>query len=154
MNDILETVARRKEYEEALVKGPPCIRRDDPTETRVPEDFFTDKQKESLIVHRPWIDPEGFSLDAFQPDFRSRRNRYLLPNENAGGLVGAIKDGAEEPARPDAFFVGREKELVAARDGVLWFTVNDVQFNDPRNKNLFYIDNIGSFWVQIAVKRE
>jgi hypothetical protein len=65
----------------------------------------------------------------------------------------AIKDGAEEPARADAFFVGREKELVAARDGVLWFTVNDVQFNDPRNKDLFYNDNIGSFWVQIAVKR-
>ncbi len=153
MGEILEKVKLRKDYEDALADGPPFIKRNDPKETRVPEDFFTDKQKESLILHRPWIDPDGFSLDVFQPDFRSRRDRYLLPGENAGGLVAAIKDGSDEPGKTDAFFVGREKEMVAPKDGVLWFTVNDVQYNDPKNKNLFYNDNIGTFWAQITVKR-
>lgn len=153
MNEIWEKVQLRKKYEDELVNGPPFIKRDDPKETRVPEDFFTEEQKQSLILHRPWVDPDGFSLDVFQPDFRSRRNRYLLADKPAGGLVAAVTDGSSEPGRPDAFFVGREKEFVVAKDGILWFTVNDIQYSDPKNPNLFYNDNIGSFWARIVVKR-
>lgn len=119
MNEIWEKVQLRKKYEDELVNGPPFIKRDDPKENRVPEDFFTEDQKQSLILHRPWVDPDGFSLDVFQPDFRSRRNRYLLADKPAGGLVAAVEDGSNEPGRPDAFFVGREKEFVAAKDGIL-----------------------------------
>jgi hypothetical protein len=153
LNEIWERVQLRKQYEDQLARGPHGIKPDDPNETRVPEDFFTEKQKQSLILQRPWIDPDGFSLDVFQPSFRSRRGRYLLPDKPAGGLVAAIKDGSTEPGRPDAFFVGHQSEMVAAKEGVLWFTVNDVQYNDPHNRNLFYNDNIGVFWVRVVVNR-
>ncbi|MGD0939336.1 MAG: hypothetical protein ABR905_06445 [Terracidiphilus sp.] len=153
MSEILEKVRLRKEYEDELVHGPPHIRPFDPEETRVPEDFFTEKQKQSLILDRPWVDPNGFSLDQFKPSFRSRKDRYLLPNQPAGGLLAAIIDGSAEPGKQDAFFVGRENDIVASKAGVLWFTVNDVQYNDPNNPNLFYNDNLGTFWVRVIVKR-
>jgi hypothetical protein len=152
INDIWKKIQLREKYEDELVNGPPFIRRNDPQEARTPEDFFTNEQKKSLILHRPWVDPSGFSLDVFQPEFRSRRDRYLLPDKPAGGLVAAVKDGPNDPTRPDAFFVGRDKEFVAAGHGTLWFTVNDVLYNDPKNPNLFYNDNFGSFWVRITVK--
>jgi hypothetical protein len=44
-------------------------------------------------------------------------------------------------------------DYVAPRDGQLWLTVNDVQYNDPKNPNLFYNDNIGMFWARITVKK-
>jgi hypothetical protein len=154
VNEIWAKVQLRKQYEDQLAQGPHGIKENDPNETRVPEDFFTDQQKQSLVLDRPWIDPDGFSLDVFKPSFRSRRNRYLLPDKPAGGLLAAVKDGSEEPGRQDAFFVGHQYDLVARSEGVLWFTVNDVQYNDPNNRNLFYNDNIGVFWVRIAVKHE
>jgi hypothetical protein len=161
VSEILEKVARRLKYEDehARKEG---IRRDDPAEKRVPEDFFTDDERKSLVLNRPWIGPGGFDLEHFQPSFRSRRNRYLLPQENAAGLVAAIKsDSLEPPGKSDAFFVGRSKECVvgskdcssSSQDGRLWFTVNDVQYNDPNNSILFYNDNIGAFWVRVALKR-
>jgi hypothetical protein len=154
MYDVWQKSQRRTDYETALEKGPPYLRPNDPNETRVPEDYFTEEQKESLRLTRPWTDPDGFSLEVFKPSFKSRRSLYLLPKENAGGLVAAIKGGADEPSKADAFFVGRKKDLVASKDGFLWFNVNDVQYyKDPANPNLFYNDNIGSFWVLIAVKR-
>ena len=48
--------------------------------------------------------------------------------------------------------MGRQKDnYVAAKDGEIWFTVNDITFSDPDNPNLFFYDNIGTFWVRIAV---
>ena len=39
------------------------------------------------------------------------------------------------------------------RDGDLWFNVNDVRnFEDPSNANLFYLDNIGFFWVKVTIE--
>jgi hypothetical protein len=153
LNEIWEKVQLRKQYEDKLTNGPPYIRPNDPQETRVPEDFFTDQQKQSLILDRPWVDPDGFNIDIFKPGFRSRKNRYLLPDMPAGGLVAAIKDGSQEPGRQDAFFVGHQDDTVAPNDGILWFTVNDVQYSDPNNRNLFYNDNIGVFWVHVVLKR-
>lgn len=152
LNEIWAKVQLRKQYEEAVVREQ-GIRSNDPTENRVPEDFFTADEKRSLILDRPWVDPNGFSLDAFQPSFRSRRAQYLLPDKPAGGLIAAFKNGPSEPARADAFFVGSQDSVSAPTDGELWFTVNDVQFSDPNNRNLFYNDNIGTFWVKIVVKR-
>lgn len=152
MDSVVEKVQLRLKYENEIAKSMK-IRPNDPTETRVPEDYFSDEQKRSLILNRPWVSPDGFDLRAFEPSFRSRHNRYLLPDKPAGGLIGAIKPGAKEPDQADAFFIGSQNAYVAPRDGQLWFTVNDVQFSDPRNPNLFYNDNIGMFWARVTVKR-
>jgi hypothetical protein len=152
MDSVWEKVHLRLKYENEIAKAKD-IRHDDPTEMRVPEDYFTDEQKRSLILNRPWVDPDGFDLNVFEPSFRSRRNRYLLPDKPAGGLVGALRPGAKEPDRTEAFFIGKMSDYVAPRDGQLWLTVNDVQYNDPKNPNLFYNDNIGMFWARITVKK-
>jgi hypothetical protein len=154
LHNIWEKADLRAKYEEewARKKG---IKRDDPNETQVPEDYFTDEQRRSLMLTRPWVDPGGFDLAAFQPSFRSRRNRYLLPDVNAASLIGAIKGGSNgTPARSDAFFIGRSKDdYPVSQSGWVWFTVNDVQYKDETNANIFYNDNIGSFWVRVVVKR-
>lgn len=154
LNEIVANVNLRLKYEEEWAEKK-NIKRDDPNEVQVPEDYFTESERKSLILRRPWVDPGGFDLSTFEPSFRSRRSRYLLPNEKAAGLIAAIKsDTGDLPARSDAFFVGRSlADFSATRAGYLWFTVNDVQFNDPKNPNLFYTDNIGSFWVRVVVKR-
>jgi hypothetical protein len=159
LNDILEKVARRLKYEDEHAKELK-IRPNDPTETRVPEDYFTPDERKSLVLNRPWVGPDGFDLENFQPAFRSRRGRYLMPHKNAAGLVAAVKAGSKaQPAPSDAFFVGKSKSCVvgdedcgALQKGWLWFTVNDVQYNDPDNPVLFYNDNIGVFWVRVTVK--
>jgi hypothetical protein len=153
LHDITEKVENRLRYEEEWAKKL-GIRRNDSTETRIPEDYFTDEQKRSLVLNRPWVDPGGFDLAHFQPTFRSRRGRYLLPDENAAALVAAVPAAPNNPpSRADAFLVGRAKEdYVAGHSGRLWFTVNDVQFNDPNNPGLFYNDNVGSFWVRVSIK--
>lgn len=154
LHEIVDKVNLRLKYEDEWATKK-SIKRDDSSETQVPEDYFTPAERKSLILHRPWVDPGGFDLATYEPSFRSRRNRYLLPNEKAAGLVAAIKsDTGDLPARSEAFFVGRSlADFSATRAGYLWFTVNDVQCNDPNNPNLFYNDNIGSFWVRVVVKR-
>jgi hypothetical protein len=151
MDSIWEKVHLRLQYEDEIAKAHNILR-DNDKETRAPEDFFTEDQKKSLILNRPWVDPDGFSLDTFQPSFRSRRGRYVLPDKPAGGLIASITNGTKEPSRQDAFFVGRENDIVSDKDGQLSFNVNDVTYNDPQNQNLFFNDNIGSFWVRITVK--
>jgi len=151
VDSIREMVQKRKQYEEDVAREN-GIRRDDSSETRVPEDYFTEEQRKSLILDRPWVDPEGFDLDTFKPSFRSRRDRYLLPKERAGGLVAAVMTHAGDPQRSDAFFVGSNyPDYPVTRDGFIWFTVNDVQYADPNNRNMFYNDNVGSFWVRVVV---
>jgi hypothetical protein len=141
----------RQKYEDEVAKAK-GIRRDDPTETRLPEDYFTDEQKRSLLLNRPWVGPQGFDLDKFLPSFRSRRERYLIPGKPAGGLAAAVVGDSDLPVKSDAFFVGSADNFQAPRDGVLWLTVNDVQYSDPNNRSLFYNDNIGTFWVQVKVE--
>jgi len=161
LSDILEKVARRLKFEDDYAKKL-SIRRDDPNEKRVPEDYFTPDERKELILNRPWVGPDGFDLEHFQPSFQSRKDRYLLPGKNAAGLVAAVKSGSKvAPGKQDAFFVGKSKDCVvgegedcsASQKGWLWFTVNDVQYNDPANPNLFYNDNIGVFWVRVVLKR-
>jgi len=146
----MATLRNRFENEWANKLG---IKRDDPKELRVPEDYFTDAQKKALLLNRPWVGPEGFSLDTYKPGFESRRKRYLLPGSNAGGLIAAFYSGDQNPNRSNAFFVGRESQNNdVQQDGTIWFTVNDVQSLDPTDPYLFYNDNIGSFWVKMTVK--
>lgn len=151
LNEISEMVRLKRSYEDEWEKKE-GIRENDPTDKRVPEDYFTEDEKKSLIASRRWVDPDGYDLDVFKPRFRGRRDRYLLPDKQAGGLVGGVSQESIEPERSDAFFIGRKAEYTATKDGTLWLTVNDVQYSDPNNKYLFYTDNIGSFWVRIVVK--
>jgi hypothetical protein len=152
MNSIWENAQLRLKFEGDIVKANK-INPDDPT-AKPPEDYFSDEQKRQLILERPWTDPDGFNLKAFHPSYQSRHNRYLLPEKPAGGLVGGVTPGAGEPDRAEAFFIGKQDTYVAPQDGQLWFTVNDVQFSDPSNPNLFYNDNVGSFWVRVTVKKK
>lgn len=152
MHSIWENVERRLHYENEWVEKEK-IRRDDPEETRVPKQFFTKEERASLILTRPWVGPNGFSLDSYKPSFRSRREHYLIPSEPAGGLVAGI-GGKNVPSSGSLFFAGQHNDSIADKSGELWFTVNDVQFDDPTNRELFYDDNIGSFWVKVIVKRK
>ncbi len=153
INEVVNVVHLRQQYEDEIAKAQ-GIRQGDPTESRVPEDFFTEKQKKTLILNRPWVGPEGFDLALFEPSFRSRRKRYLMPEQNAGSLVAAIHEEETQPQRGEVFEVGRARgDFAPSNSGWIWFTVNDVQDSDPENPNLFYNDNLGVFWVHIVVKR-
>jgi hypothetical protein len=139
------------------------IRPNDSSETRAPEDYFTLEEKKAMILERPWATPDGYMLQGnLLPKYRDRARRYLLPGKGAGGLVAAINSGSsnvvntdlERPRREEAFFVGSSSEMVAKKDGKLWFTVNDIQNADPDNPDLFYDDNIGSFWVKVIIRHK
>lgn len=150
LHSIWKQTELRRQYEQELVDAHK-VNPADPNQ-KPPEDYFNPEQRKSLVLERAWVDAGGYSLNDFQPSFRSRRSRYLLPDQNAGALVAAIKTDSEgQPGRSDAFFVGQSKEDYQVRQkGWLWFTVNDVQSDDPANPNLFYNDNLGLFWVRVV----
>ncbi len=62
-----------------------------------------------------------------------------MPNENDGALIAAIGQDANSPV----IFVGRSREFVADRDGILYFTVNHWETRDAR----------GAFRVNVSVNR-
>jgi hypothetical protein len=57
----------------------------------------------------------------------------------------AIRETDVSPTRDDAFFVGSSNVAVAKRSGKLYFTVNDVTYDDKDFLDMFFVDNIGSF---------
>ena len=116
--------------------------------------------KKNLILNRPWAGPQGIPLALYEPSFRSRRNRYPLPDDNAGGLAASISTKSEAndpPSSLDAFFVGASMDNYPVRKtGSLWITVNDVQYHDqkhPELSSLFYNDSVGLFWARATIKR-
>lgn len=52
MNDIVEKVDLRFQLENRIAASE-HIKRDDPTEKRAPEDYFTPQERESLVLTRP-----------------------------------------------------------------------------------------------------
>ncbi len=54
-----------------------------------------------------------------------RDARKLMPNEATGGLIAVIGDDND-----DFVFVGRNREFVAQRDGVLFLGINEDNLND------------------------
>ncbi len=146
---IIANVQHRLQLEDEIAKKNNIIRT--PTEKRVPEDFFSPEQRQSLQLDRAWIDPYGFKNESYV-NWPGRRDRRVLPENNPGGLIAAIKTGSEDfPTRPETFFVGRTRKRDATTGGSLWFTVNDIQYNDPANRNLFFNDNVGLFWVKVKI---
>ncbi|MGH9839119.1 MAG: hypothetical protein ACREEM_10075 [Blastocatellia bacterium] len=75
------------------------------------------------------------------PDgLRDRRDPDApMPNENDGALIAAIGQDASSPV----IFIGRSREFVADRDGILYFTVNHWETRDAR----------GAFRVNVSVDR-
>jgi hypothetical protein len=80
---------------------------------------------------RTQVNPDGLS-NRRDPD-------SPLPNENDGALVAAVGQDASSPS----IFIGRSREFVADRDGVLYFTVNHWETRDAR----------GAFRVNVSVDR-
>jgi hypothetical protein len=62
-----------------------------------------------------------------------------MPNENDGALIAAIGQDANSPS----IFIGRSREFVADRDGLLYFTVNHWETRNSR----------GAFRVNVSVDR-
>jgi hypothetical protein len=60
-----------------------------------------------------------------------------MPNENDGALIAAIGKDSNSPA----ILIGRSREFIADRDGVLYFTVNHWETRDAR----------GAFRVNVSV---
>ena len=75
------------------------------------------------------------------PDgLRDRRDPDApMPNENDGALIAAIGQDQNSPS----ILVGRSREFVADRDGILYFTVNHWETRDAR----------GAFRVNVSVDR-
>jgi hypothetical protein len=65
-----------------------------------------------------------------------RDTRKLMPNEATGGLIAVIGDDND-----DFVFIGRNREFVAQRDGVLFLGINEDNLND----------NTGAFDASIEV---
>ena len=65
-----------------------------------------------------------------------RDSRKLMPNEATGGLIAVIGDDNDE-----FVFIGRNREFVAQRDGVLFLGINEDNLND----------NTGSFDATVEV---
>jgi hypothetical protein len=77
------------------------------------------------------VSPDG------QPN--SRASDLPMPNQNDGGLIAVV--GRDEDA--PQIFIGRQREFVADRDGILYFTVNHWEI---RNSS-------GAFRVIVSVDR-
>ena len=80
---------------------------------------------------RTQVGPDGLS-NRRDPD-------SPMPNENDGALVAAVGQDASSPS----IFIGRSREFVADRDGVLYFTVNHWETRDAR----------GAFRVNVSIDR-
>ncbi|MBN1570627.1 MAG: hypothetical protein JXA73_22480 [Acidobacteria bacterium] len=84
-----------------------------------------------MLEGRTAVDPEGL---------RNRRDSDApMPNENDGALIAII---GKDPNAP-AFLIGRQKEFVADRDGLLYFTVNHWETRNAK----------GSFRVNVSIYR-
>ena len=129
----------------------------------------------------PWVDPRGvFVNDLNWVDDREHRqyiqdNCVLLKKQALGALLYAVAPESTDPGTLTPEFVGLDKTIEVKRDGVLWFVVNEVVFDDtptskdcfehaPKNKyltmtwdelvkekywNVWYDDNVGEFLITI-----
>lgn len=150
LNTIIENVTKRHKYE-ADVAAERGVKEE--SRTDVPEQYFTAKMKQSLKPASPWVGPEGYK-DVAATAWAGRIKNRVMPDKPGGALIGAISQpGAATPSEDEIFMIGKEGRHVSVKDGDLWFNVNDVRnFEDPSNANLFYLDNIGFFWVKVTIE--
>lgn len=65
--------------------------------------YYTVQDNDKSKLPFEWNDPMGVTNAPIIPH---RRKQLLMPDRNAGALLGAIRETQAKPARSDAFFVG------------------------------------------------
>jgi hypothetical protein len=83
----------------------------------------------------------------------AHQKRSVLPAKGYGALLAAIRETKVLPTRDDVFFVGSSNVYKAPRSGKLYFTVNDVTYDDKDFPDMFFVDNIGSFYARVSVSK-
>ena len=84
-----------------------------------------------ILEGRTTANPEGLS--------GKRVRNSPMPNQNAGALIARIGSSSGSPL----LFIGRSSEIVADRDGILYFAVNYPKTGDSR----------GAFAVNVSLER-
>jgi hypothetical protein len=122
-----------------------------------PEDHYTDDEKQRIRPTWHWTGPEGIA-ETREHALAGRMKRCILPGQNYGALLGAIRETGVTPAADDIFLVGSGSngsghDIVAKRSGKLYFTVNDVESGDKDYPDVFFDDNIGFFYAKVTVTK-
>jgi hypothetical protein len=128
-----------------------------------PEDHYNSDEIDQMTKIWAWSGPEGVTDEEMATlSDPARRNRCILRGQPYGVLVGAFSDYNEDPdpkkndlsrqLAQAAFRVGGyyERRANAKSNGYLYLTVNDVLY-EPKPQ-LFFMDNIGAFYVKIEVQ--
>lgn len=108
-------------------------------------DQWIRSQVQVAAGHRVRVDASGTVFlegrTQVTPDgLRDRRDPDSpMPNENDGALIAAIGQDQNSPS----IFIGRSREFVADRDGILYFTVNHWETANAR----------GAFRVNVSIDR-
>jgi hypothetical protein len=136
-----------------------------------PEDYYTEDEKTHIGDAWDWYGPEGVSPEQMAKRANGERhNRSVLPKEPYGMLTGAFFDSDQSPDRigqqlvAAAFPIGKhwKQKATAKKSGFLYLTVNDVLYNPkcpaapqdcPAPPQLFFVDNLGHFYVKIEVSK-
>jgi hypothetical protein len=158
VGSIVQVTSARKAIEDRITAkrriDRQAVKRDD-----VPERYFgsdlTAAERQSVILPRPWTDPNGFDELMVPPGaFAGRKLKRVVLNSPLGALIGAITSSGKNPSSSDAFVIGTDmsgRALPVTTDGELWFSVNDVWDDDnPTYPQKFYDDNVGFYWVKVT----
>jgi hypothetical protein len=119
-------------------------------DTFAPEYHYTAEDKQKITPRWRWSDPNGLA-ETMQLALPARQKRTVFPEKGYGTLLGAIRETGAQPSHDDVFFIGVSNAIVAKRSGKLYFVVNDVLFNDKDFPDMFFVDNIGSYYVRVTV---
>ena len=160
LQDIVESVRERNEEERRILAQNPGLKKDP---KKAPEDF-PQFDVTRFRLDLPWNGPEGVQAAETSnedPSYSGRTARRVKPDAPLGALIGYVAPPGttdeqlwKKPAPYSELFVypGKATTLTADKDGVLWFTVNDVMYQgaDWRDDDLFFRDNVGSFWINLS----
>jgi hypothetical protein len=126
-----------------------------PDSSRLPERYYTERDRESLEIKRGWIGPEGEPGPEGITDnaYAARTAHKLDPDAPFGLLLGAVHEGHGDPPQRAIFGVGaRWRKEWSSSAGTLRFAINDVWDGaDDRFPDKFYVDNVGFFLVRVLV---
>jgi hypothetical protein len=153
LTGLMERLIKRRELEERYRKDPKEI---------FLEDHFTDEDRKMITPRWHWSSPDGVK-EAEMNAQPTRRARSIVPKVPYGTLLGAVSDSNVEPEdHPDvaealtaaAFPIGRKiNDLnVQPSHGYLYLAVNDVVYKPI--PDLFFLDNIGAYLVQVEVTQK
>ncbi len=146
------------------------LKKKDPKERArclAPEDCFTKVEMEAIKPIWDWVGPDG----ALESDMRIanpvRWQRSILPKATYGALIASLNDTDADVSQPglvdrlsaNAFLVKStySQKATGNRNGFLYFAVNDVvgpkgsRAKDVDFPDLFFVDNIGAFYVKVSV---